>query len=126
MCEGYGGNLTLPKNEEDLKTLGYLIQLSEVCQYPFLGLKKSSNEEIIDLKGNLVPYLKWHLNQPNGGETQKCINTWDSYVNDQDCDQKRCFFCQIPEKSMFILRGPIPTDIERKYFVTMNKKHTYP
>ena len=124
MCEGYGGNLTLPKNEEDMKTLGNLIQQSEVCEFPFLGLKKSGNEEIVDLEGNPVYYLKWHLNQPNGGETQLCINTWDSYVNDVPCDKKRCFFCQIPEKTLFILRGPIPTNTDRKYFVTMSRKLT--
>ena len=28
ICQGYGGNLTLPKNEEDLKTLGNLIKQS--------------------------------------------------------------------------------------------------
>ena len=123
LCDGYGGNLTLPKNEEDLISLGYLIQQSEICEFPFLGLKKSSEGKILDLKDNHVPYLKWHLNQPNGGETQKCINTWDSYVNDEDCDRKFCFFCQIPEKSMFVLRGPIPKETERKYFVTMNRKN---
>ena len=124
ICEGYGGNLTLPKNEEELKNLGYDILQSEVCVSAFLGLKKSNNEEILDLKSNPVLGLKWHLSQPNGGDTQKCINTWDSYLNDIECDQKHCFFCHIPEKHMFVLRGPIPTNMERKYFVTMNKKQT--
>ena len=124
LCQGYGGNLTLPDNEEEIKTLGYLIQQSEVCESSFLGLKKSSNKEILDLKDNPVPYLKWHLNQPNGGETQKCIVTYESYLDDVECNLKRCFSCQIPEKSMFVLRGPIPTETERKYFVTMNRKHT--
>ena len=124
LCKGFGGNLTVPKNEEDMKTLGYVIELSEVCNSPFLGLRKSSNEEILDPKGNLVPYLKWHLKQPNGGESQKCINTWDSYINDEQCDHKHCFFCQVPEKSLFILRGPIPADTERKYFVTIKRNYT--
>ena len=124
ICQGYGGNLTLPKNEEELKTLGHLIIQSEVCVSAFLGLKKSKNNEIVDLSSNSVINLKWHLSQPNGGEAQKCINTWDSYLNDIECDMKRCFFCHIPEKQVFVLRGPIPTDTERKYFVTMNKKLT--
>ena len=124
ICQGYGGNLTFPKNEKDLETLGDFIQQSEVCLSAFLGLKKSSNGKILDLKNNPVLNLKWHLNQPNGGETQKCINTWDSYLNDLKCDMKTCSYCQIPEKSMFILRGPLPADSERKYLVKMNKKHT--
>ena len=49
LCEGYGGNLTIPKNLEELKTLGYIIEHSEICHEPFLGLKKSSNGEMQDL-----------------------------------------------------------------------------
>ena len=124
LCKGYGGNLTLPKNEEDLKTLGYLRQQSEVCPSFFLGLKKSADDEILDLKDNIVPYLKWNLNEPNGKETQKCIFAYDTYLYDTECVNKRCFICHIPEKSMFILRGPIPRDTERKYFVIMNRKLT--
>ena len=124
ICESYGGNLTLPKNEEDLEILGHLIHLSKVCSSTFLGLKKSNKDEIIDLKDNSIHFLKWHLNQPNGGKTHKCIITYDSYVDDENCDRKYCFFCQIPEKSIFVLRGQIPSDNERKYFVIMNRKHT--
>ena len=124
LCQGYGGNMTLPKNPEDLKTLAYFIKQSEVCHEPFLGLKKSSDEEIQDLEGNNVSNLKWHLNQPNGGEIQKCISTWGSYLDDVECDKKHCFICNIPEKSVFILRGPIPPNTERKYFVTMNNNYT--
>ena len=124
LCQGYGGNMTLPKNPEDLKTLGYFIKQSEVCHEPFLGLKKSSDEEIQDLEGNNVSNLKWHLNQPNGGEIQKCISTWGSYLDDVECDKKHCFICNIPEKSVFFLRGPIPSNTERKYFVTMNNNYT--
>ena len=124
LCEGYGGNITLPKNTEDLKTLGYFIKQSKICHEPFLGLKKSSNGEIQDLKSNNVSYLKWHVNQPNGGDTQKCISTWESYIDDVECDKKHCFFCNIPRKSLFILRGSIPTNTERKYFVTINTQST--
>ena len=125
LCEGYGGKLTLPKKEEDMKTLGHLIQQSEVCEFPFLGLKKSCDENIVDLKGNVISYLQWAPNQPNGGEFQQCISTNShSIINDLECQFKKCFFCQIPEKSRFILRGPLISDIERKYFVTMNMKYT--
>ena len=124
LCEGYGGNMTLPQNTEDLKTLGYFIKQSEICHEPFLGLKKSSNGEIQDLNGNHVSYLKWHLNQPNGGDSQKCISTWGSYIDDIECDKRHCFICNIPQKSMFLLRGPIPANTERKYFVTVNSQTT--
>ena len=124
LCQGYGGQMTIPINEEDMTTLDHLIQQSEVCDTPFLGLIKSSNDEILDLKDNPVPYWKWASNQPNGGETQKCINILHSYMNDDECDKEFCFTCQILQKSMYILRGPIPADTERKYFVTMSRKNT--
>ena len=123
LCEGYGGNLTHPRNQSELKTLGYLLQQSEVCRFSFLGLTKSSDDKILDLKDNPITYLEWHLNQPNGGEIQQCIVTYDSYVDDFECYAEACFYCHIPEKSMFNLRGPIPSDMDRKYFVAMNEKN---
>ena len=51
--------------------------------------------------------LKWALNQPNEGETQKCISSYICIINDIECDMMNCLACQIPEKSMFISRGPI-------------------
>ena len=126
LCQGYGGNLILPKNDEDLKTIGDLMKQSEVCDYAFLGLKKSStNEKILDLNDNHVPYLKWGLNQPNGGVTQKCISIdSDSVIYDEECYMTHCFVCQIPEKNKFVLRGQVPADTERNYFVTVNRKLT--
>ena len=128
LCQGYGGNLTIPKNDEALKTLGILIKQSGVCEYVFLGLKKSGNERnssILDLKDNVISYLKWGLNQPNGGNRAQCIATdSNSVIYDAECYTKFCFFCQIPEKRTFILRGPIPTNTERNYFVTTNQKNT--
>ena len=125
LCQGYGGNLTIPKNEEEMKVLSFHIQQSDVCNWAFLGLTKSTNDEILDLKGNVVTYLKWGINQPNGREFQQCITTSsDGIINDNECDTNDCFFCQIPEKSWFILRGQTTIDIERKYFVTINEKHT--
>ena len=119
LCQGYGGNLTIPKNDEAMKTLGVLIKQSEVCEYGFLGLKKSGNERnssILDFKDNVISYLKWGLNQPNGGKMAQCIETAsNSVIYDIECYKKNCFFCQIPEKRMFNLRGPIPTNTERKY-----------
>ena len=128
LCEGYGGILTIPKNDEDQKTLGVLIKKSEVCDYALLGLKKSNaerNSSILDLKDNIVPNLKWGLNQPNGGKTQQCIGiNSQSEIYDLECYMKYCFVCKIPEKRMFILRGPIPANTERKYFVITNNKYT--
>ena len=125
LCQGYGGNLPLPKDNEEVNTLALLIKQSGICKWVYLGLTKSSNEEILDLKGNIVSNLKWRTNQPNGGETQKCIVTSShSFLHDIECGIKNCFACLIPEKSMFILRGPLTVDAERKYFVTMNSRHT--
>ena len=127
LCEGYGGNLTIPKSNDDMKTLAVLIKQSKICDFAFLGLKKSSterNSSILDLKGNIVSYLKWGLNQPNGGKNQQCISTdSDSVIYDEECFMNHCFFCHIPENRIFILRGLIPTGTERKYYVTTDRKY---
>ena len=130
LCQAYGGDLTNPKNDEDMKILDSLIRQSDVCDYSFLGLKKSTNKEILDLKGNIMLGLKWGLRQPNGRllngrETQRYIGTLrDIFVNDIECNIKRCFVCTLPEKSIFILRGSIPINAERKYLVATSIKDT--
>ena len=90
LCHGYGGNLTLPKNEEDMKVLSFHIQQSDVCDWAFLGLTKSTNDEILDLKGNVVTYLKWGINQPNGKEFQQCISTSSDAIITHRNGMKNC------------------------------------
>ena len=130
LCQAHGGDMTLPKNDEDMKMLGSHILQSDVCEYPFLRLTKSINDEILDLKGNIMPGLKWGLGQPNGRlsngiDVQGCIATTSDFsIYDIECNIKRCFFCTLPEKTIFILRGSIPIHAERKYFVATNMKDT--
>ena len=130
LCQGYGGDLTLPKNDEDMKILGSLILQSDVCDYTFLGLTKSIDKEILNFNGNIMPGLKWGLKEPNGRmpngrETQGCIATpSNSLIYDIECNIKRCFICTLPQKSIFILRGSMPINGERKYLVAMNKNET--
>ena len=119
ICQGLGGNLMLPKNEEDLQKIGFQINQSDVCDYASIGLYKSSDIVIQDLKGNTVNYMKWGVNQPNGKEFQKCISAGpDSTMYDLECHLNNCFACEISMNQMFMLRGPIPSDVERKYIVT--------
>ena len=105
LCQAYGGDMTLPKNDEDMKMLGSHILQSDVCEYPFLRLTKSINDEILDLKGNIMPGLKWGLGQPNGRlsngiDVQGCIATTSDFsIYDIECNIKRCFFCTLPEKN---------------------------
>ena len=58
----------------------------------------SLNDNILDLHDNSMSNLKWALNQPNEGETQKCISSYICIINDIECDMMNCLACQIPEK----------------------------
>ena len=87
-------------------------------ELPFCDLKKNLGEKT---KNSSKYVIKIRFAK---GKTHKCIITYDSYVDDENCDRKYCFFCQIPEKSIFVLRGQIPSDNERKYFVITNPKNT--
>ena len=65
LCQGFGGNLLVPKDEEELITLGTLIQNSGSCRKAFVGMKKRGRDEAVDLQNNNVSFIRYvHLAYP--------------------------------------------------------------
>ena len=58
LCQAFGGNLLVPKDEEELNTLGTLIQNSGNCRKAFVGMKKISRDEVVDLQNNNVSFIR--------------------------------------------------------------------
>ena len=58
LCQAFGGNLLVPKDEEELNTLGTLIQNSGNCRKAFVGMKKTSRDEVVDLQNNNVSFIR--------------------------------------------------------------------
>jgi len=55
----------------------------------------------------VVTYLPWAFDQPNGQASQKCVS-YDferGGYNDEECTSKACFPCQLPKDIFFHVRG---------------------
>ena len=124
LCQAFGGELLVPKNDLDLHKSQSLVQKSNLCSYAFLGLTKFNDTMAIDLRGQPTSFIKWAENQPNGGNYQQCITIWDSAFDDGRCFAKTCFLCQIKAQNIFTLRGNLSNSIERKYVVKMTNQKT--
>ena len=122
LCQAFGGKLLVPKSDQDIDEVGFLMEQSEKCFITYLGLLKVNDTTVEDLSGVAASYIKWGLNQPNGKEMQKCIAVYDSSIVDERCHLDACFACQIKAKNIFTLRGNLSKSIERKYFVDITTK----
>ena len=124
LCQAFGGELLVPKDEQELKEVNSYILKSEKCTYAFLGLKKYNETMVMDLRGEPTSFIKWDENQPNGEKYQQCISVFDAAFDDTRCFAKTCFLCNIKSNSLFTLRGNLSEPIEREYFVDMTKNQT--
>ena len=120
LCQAYGGKLFVPESYADLSKISLLFeQSSGNCNSAYLGLKKSINlVNVTDLDSNIISFVNWGKNQPNGKEYQQCIRIKkDTFYDDVTCFYENCFLCKIPTKNIYKLRGQIPKGIEEKYSV---------
>ena len=116
-CQAFGGELLVPKSEQDVKEIDSLCDQSKICGQAFLGLLKFNETVAVDLNGKPAPFIKWGNKQPNGKNFQKCISVWYSAFDDVECHAKFSFACQIIAANIFTLRGNLSDTIERRYFV---------
>ena len=82
------------------------------------------NNDLIDVNGNITPFVKWGEKQPNGENFQQCVSVWRKakpFFDDVRCNIEHCFFCKKSDNKLYTLRGMIPINIERKYFARMSK-----
>ena len=121
LCQALGGNLLVPRNDQDIDEIDALMDQSGKCLEAFLGLLKVNGSMVEDLIGEAASYMKWGKNQPNGKEFQKCIAIYDSSIVDERCDIDACFACQMKAK-IFTLRGNLSKSMERRYFVNIKTK----
>ena len=124
VCNGFGGNLFAPLNINDISKVSNFIQNSEKCHHAFIALRKL-DKNIVDLNGKVISYGTWYKGEPNGHHFEKCIAiiSIPEFV-DINCERKLCFACQMPAKNIFTLRGKIPDNAERSYFIHMTENQT--
>ena len=130
LCQSLGGNLPFPRSEEESKRFGKLFaESSQLClseASAFLGLKKVMPREVVNLQGSKLLNLTWHDTQPNGDIHQMCIGIRkDGKLNDMQCSSPFCFMCEVKTKNHYILRGNIPSGVDRHYFVELTNDQTY-
>ena len=94
-CQAFGGELLVPKDEQELNEVNSYILKSEKCSDTFLGLKKYNETMVLDLRGKPTSFIKWDENQPNGAKYQQCISVSGSAFDDIRCISKQCFVCDI-------------------------------
>ena len=125
LCQAFGGELSVPLNDQDLDKIGTKINKSEICVSAHIGLMKTIDDKVVTLNGHKVTLSRWGQNEPNGKQYEKCINTYgDSHYNDIKCSEESCFSCEMSAKHVFSLRGIIPIGMDRHYFVSMARKET--
>ena len=124
LCQALGGDLLVPKNDYEFGRVASLLKQSDSCRSAFIGIKTlSGNKQLVDQNGNHVQFAKWAFNEPNGKDYEQCVVMYDANgYNDENCDSRKCFTCQMSPKNIYSLRGQIPTIMDRKYFVGMTGK----
>ena len=122
-CQAFGGHLFVPKSDADAVLLASKLIKSKNCSRTTIGLKKYK-DKVLDLNENNVSYINWDRNQPNGEESQKCIELkQNALYNDYGCNVERCYACQIPTKNMYNMRGKISSDTDQHFYVGMSDNH---
>ena len=124
LCQAFGGELLVPKRDQDLHEVSSLLNQADKCSLAFLGLKKINKTSVVDIDGQIASFVKWHKTQPNGKDIEQCVAVWNSAFYDVECHDKYCFACQIKGKIIFTLRGNLSDISEREFFVDMTKKQT--
>ena len=123
LCHAFGGKLLVPKTDKDLNEIKSFLIDSNLCSHALVGLKKINKTTVVDIDGQIAPFVKWHKTQPNGEEIEQCVSVYrNGYQFDIGCSDKKCFACQIKAKIIFTLRGNISDIIEREFFVDMTQK----
>ena len=123
LCEGFGGKLFLPQNDHDLSKFATNIQNSVKCKWAYMAFKKN-DENVVDLNGTVASYASWKKGEPNG-KHENCVaaNTIPTF-SDVPCSRKKCFACLLAPKNIFTIRGKIPMNVPRSYFVHMTGNTT--
>ena len=130
ICKSLGGSLFIPQNNHELSRVGSYIENSEKCSKAYIGVQKM-DKKLVDLNKNEVSFANWYIGEPNGQEYEECISVIgkseysnDSKYVDINCAERHCFACQLPMKNVFTLRGKIPKNIDRYYYVSFSGKNT--
>ena len=134
-CAQLYGTMPFSKDNEDLHELTTLVNSKilgsskDRCNSTWMPLylngntNNSTNEglnfELYDkvlkpLESNNL-YLPWQIGQPNGLGYQKCVIltvVGNPLYFDVECKELHCFYCQVPSRLYFNLRGLPEADIE--------------
>ena len=124
-CKAFGGKLITPQNDHEIGNVSFQIRNSEICTRAYIGAKKAPKapKKLVDLNGKEVSFARWYVGEPNGKSYEECIVVVSSpNYTDINCLEQNCFACQMPTKNIFSLRGNIPTNMERYYYVNFNGK----
>ena len=130
ICKAIGGHLFVPQNNHDLNRIGSYIENSEKCTKAYIGVKKM-NGNLVDLDKNDVSFANWYIGEPNGQEYEECVSivgkseySNESKYIDVNCLERYCFACKMSTKNMYTLRGKLPKDIDRYYYVSFSGRNT--
>ena len=122
-CKAFGGKLITPQNDYEIEKVSSHIRNSKMCTRAYIGATKDDDGKLVDLNGNDVSFARWYVGEPNGKTYEKCIAVVSSpNYTDINCLEQNCFACQMPTKNIFSLRGNIPTNMERHYYVSFTGK----
>ena len=79
--------------------------------------------------GSRVLNSSWMISQPNGLESQQCVESiptpsGQSFWNDQTCTFTKFFICEIPKYQTYYLRGQNMGKFDREYTLSLDLQNS--
>ena len=118
ICDALGGTMKLPTSKAELEQIN-------LNTWVWIPIFQNSEEEWVDQRNEIAPYLPWLKGQPNGDKYEKCAGKWLSKLQyyDTACDQENKFYCKIKDFQVFQVRGMCAENkgegIDRKYVLRL-------
>ncbi|XP_048085734.1 pulmonary surfactant-associated protein A-like [Alosa alosa] len=96
-CEDSGGDVVLPKNEEENKAVAKMVSISGGPIW-IRTTDRDTEGTFLDTDNSILSFTKWAPGEPSNGEnTEHCTNVYDDtgLWNDVPCNTKCYIVCEI-------------------------------
>ena len=118
---GGAGTIACSKCEDDVV---YWLPIVQGSKIPGQSEKFYWVDDRPSRNGSHILTPRWMTSQPNGLESQQCVEsiptpTGQSFWNDQTCTFTKFFVCEIPKYQTYYLRGQNLGKFDREYTLSL-------
>ena len=111
-CAGLGGNLPVPDSLQDALEIIDVMSKSPVIKIMWIGATDDLQEGVYVKahNGEVMKWLKWGSNDPNGLQWQNCLVMEPDFMHDYPCHVNRDAMCFLADHQEWTLKGPCEED----------------